>query len=35
MEFFSNCIGFEQDIEDLFKSTFTDSEGSEEGALIS
>jgi predicted N-acetyltransferase YhbS len=34
MEFFSNYIGFEQDIEDLFKSTFTDSEGSEEGALI-
>jgi predicted N-acetyltransferase YhbS len=34
MEFSSNYKGLEQDIEDLFKSTFTDSEGSEEGTLI-
>lgn len=34
MEFSCNYKGLEQDIEDLFQSTFTDSEGSEEGALI-
>jgi predicted N-acetyltransferase YhbS len=34
MEFSSNFSGLEQRIEDLFRSTFTDSEGTEEGALI-
>lgn len=34
MEFSSNYKGLEPEIEDLFKSTFTDSEGSEEGSLI-
>lgn len=34
MEFSSRHSGLERDIEDLFRSTFTDSEGSEEGALI-
>lgn len=34
MEFSSNYKGLQQSIEDFFRSTFTDSEGSEEGALI-
>lgn len=34
MDFSSEFAGFEQEIEDLCNSTFTDSEGSGEGALI-